>query len=365
MFGNFSGGSGSLIEARKTAPILSIILILLTLVAFIFILFIIFKKITEYKNSDKYKEKETGRTTTRKDVNIYAKKNNLNSVDAAILWKVCNITKCTNINYLLKSNNSVQELFHNAYNLLKDANEFTDELLNDFFVCQYKIEMLVAEFKKLPSTKQIPISSVIFYISEIGEQYPFCVIQNAKDFFVVEVPEFIYSTERKPKTLVRNRFIYKTNDGLSYNFIARIIRYSETPDNKKLMIIAHTDQLSCQVQRHYKREFFEEDCYFSPIRINKNKVHTEDIYIYSEKKYKGKLTNISAGGCCIHTNLPIRENQHIGLKLTEHNIDEKIVGIIKRTSKLPNGLFALHIQFIHISLKAKNKIYTWVYKYEL
>lgn len=365
MFRKFSGGTGSLIEARETAPIFAIIISLLILISIIFLIFIVYKKISSYKHSDSYKQKEINRITTKKDVNTYVKTHNLSSADADILWKICSISKCLNINYLLKSNSAVHELFRNSYNLIKAQNGFTDQSLNDFFVCQYKIEMFVAEYKKLPSTKQIPISSVIFYISEMGEQYPFCVIQNAKDFFVVEIPEFIYSTERKPKLLVRTRFIYKTSDGLSYNFISRIIRYSETPDNKKTMIIAHTDQLSCQVQRHYKREFFEEECFFSPIRINKNKVHSEDIYIYSDKQYKGKLSNISAGGCCIHTNLPIRENQHIGLRFTEHKIDEKVVGIIKRTSKLPNGLYALHIQFIHISLNSKNKIYTWVYKYEI
>lgn len=361
----YSGAGGSPILARQSAPVFKIILSLLILTVIIFLIYVIFNKISKYKNSDKYKQKEINRITTYSDVKKYAKINNLSKQEFNILWNVCSITKCLNINYLLKSNNAVNELFHNAYNLLIQDTTFSDEKLDDFFITLFKIETLIAEYKKIPSTRSIPISTVIFFISETGEQYPFCMIKNNKDFFTVEVPEFIYSSHRKPKTLIRTRFTFKTNDGLSYNFISRIIRYDKTPDDKYLMIIAHTDQLSCQAQRHYKREFFEQECTFTPIRINKNQVKNNDIYIVSEKKYKGKITNISAGGCCIQTNLPIREQQHIGVLLPELGIEETIVGIIKRTRKLPNGLFALHIQFIHLSLKAKNKIYLFVYKYNM
>lgn len=360
-----SGSSGSPILARQTAPIFKIIITLFIISLVVFAIYLFFKKLTNYKTSEKYKQNEINRITKYSDVIHFSKENNLTKSEMKILWDVCSITKCLNINFLLKSANALNELFNNAYNILNTENYFTDEILNDFFVTLFKIETKIAQYKKIPSTRSIPISSVIFYISETGEQYPFCVLKNEKDFFTVEVPDFIYSTHRKPKTLVRNRFTFKTNDGLSYNFIARVVRYDTTPDNKYLMIIAHTDQLNCQSQRHYKREFFEQECTFIPIRINKNQVKNNDIYIVSEKKYKGKITNISAGGCCIQTNLPIREQQHIGVLLPELGIEETIVGIIKRTRKLPNGLFALHIQFIHLSLKAKNKIYLFVYKYNI
>lgn len=360
-----STGTGSPIIARQTAPFFLFILILLLIAAFLFVLYLLVTKRLNFLKSDKYKQKEMNRLTKYKDVVRYCHDRNLSSNDTKILWQICQITKCTNVLYLLKSNSAVNELFRNAYNLMKAQNLFTDQKLNDFFVCQYNIEVAVAQIKKIPSTKQIPVASMIFYISETGEQYPFCVISNTKDFISLEVPEFIYQSERKPKTLVRLRFNYKTKDGLSYNFVSRIIRYNESNDNQFLMILAHTDKLSCQAQRHYKREFFEEKCLFSPIRINKNRIKNDDMFIYSNQKFEGKLTNISAGGCCINTNLPIRENQHIGVQLPEHNIDETIVGIIKRTRKLPNGTFALHIQFIHISIKTRNQIYTLVYKYEV
>lgn len=360
-----SGGTGSPIMARQTAPFFLFFIVLLIIAAFLFVFYILMKKRSAYLQSDEYKQKEINRLTKYKDVVKYANEHNLTPIDTKILWEICQVTQCTNIFYIFKNNIAVNELFRNAYNLMKANNQFNDQKLNDFFVCLYKIEVEVAQIKKIPSTRQIPVSSMIFYISETGEQYPLCVIQNTKDFLSLEVPEFIYQSERKPKTLLRLRFTYRTKDGLTYNFVSRIIRYNESNDNQFLMILAHTDKLSCQAQRHYKREFFEEKCLFSPIRINKNRIKNDDMFIYSEQRFEGKLTNISAGGCCINTKLPIRENQHIGVLLPQHNINETIVGIIKRTRKLPNGTFALHIQFIHISIKTRNQIYTLVYKYDV
>lgn len=363
MSGKFAGGTGSLIEARSTAPILLIVIALAAISAFLFILFIIVKKITDYKNSEEYHNKEVNRKTKYSDVTKYVKNNDLTSTDAKILLDISNITEALNINYLLKSNASVNDLFRNAYYKFKETNYFTDQKLNDFFICLYKIEMLVAQSKTLSSTRQIPEGSIIFYIADSGEQYPFTVVLNNKDFFVTEIPDFMASDARKPKILIRSRFTFKTSDGLSYNLISRIIRYDVSKDDKNLMVISHTDQLECQAQRHFKREFFQEICLFSSVKTETE--NNKKRYIESEKKYKGKLTNISAGGCCINTTLPIKENQLIGITLPEHGIDETIIGVIKRTRKLPNMTFSLHIQFLQLSLKTKNQIYTMVYKYEL
>lgn len=360
-------GSGSPIEARQThAPDIVIIIILLAIFAVILgIAFAVYKKISNYYKSEEYQEKERNRKTKYKDVQKLAKDNNLTPKDTAILWEVCRVTDCNNVIFLIKSNAEVNDLFRNAYNIMRDKNLLTDEKLNDFFTCLFKLEMIVAQTKKLLSTRQIAPGSVIFYISNEGEQYPFTVTQNTKDFFTAEIPDFIYNTPRKPELLTRSRFTFRTSDGLSYNLITRIIRYNEGNDGKYYMIISHSEQLESQAQRHFKREFFERECLFSSVRVNENPQKGEEKYSVSEKEYEGKITNISAGGCCIQTDLPIKEKQYIAVHLPELDIEEAIVGIIRRTRRLPTGRLALHIQFLDITLPAKNKIHLLVYKYEL
>ena len=367
MYFLLGSGSGSPIEARQThAPDIVIILILLAIFAAILgIAFIIYMKIKNYYKSEQYIEKERSRKTKLKDVQKLAKANNLSQIETNLLWEVCRITDTNNILYSIKSNNEVNELFHTAYDIMKSKNLFTDEKLNDFFTTLFKLELIVAQYKKVLSTRQIPEQSVIFYLSPEGEQYPLTVSQNQKDFFTAEIPEFLYKTPRKPALLTRSRFTFRTPDGLSYNLITRIIRYNEGNDGKFYMVLSHSEQLECQAQRHFKRDFFEAVCKFQAVKHNEHPAKGEEVYSFSEKLYEGKLSNISAGGCCIQTKLPIKEKQYIGINLPEIGIEETIVGIIRRTRRLPTGLLALHIQFVQISLASKNRIHTLVYKYEL
>ncbi|MCR5188986.1 MAG: PilZ domain-containing protein [Treponema sp.] len=367
MFLLYGGGSGSPIEARQTAPIFLIILVLAIITAFVVLIAFLFKQIQNYKTSDKYISKEQNRKTKHSDVVKLCKINNFKPEDQSILWEVCQITDCTNILYLLKSNSDVTELFRQAYFTMKDKNLFTDIKMNNFFNCLYKLEMMVAQYKKLVSTQQFPLQSMVFYITDEGEQMPFTVVDNNKDFFTVEIPEFLYKTPRRPQLLIRSRFNFKTPDGLSYNFVSRIVRYDTNTEGVYKAVIAFTDKLECQAQRHFKREFMEEKCIFASVTPNPNAnvKKGEEPYKYSDKMYAGKLSNISGGGCCIQTKLPIKEKQHICVILPTMGIEEKIVGIIRRTRKLPSGLFALHIQFEKISMKTKNRIFTLVYKFEL
>lgn len=367
MFLLFGSGSGSPIEARQAhSTDIVIIIILLAIFAVILgIAFLIFMKIKNYYKSEEYLEKERSRKTKYKDIQKLAKDNNLSTEEANTLWEVCKITDTNNILYSIKSNNEVNELFHTAYDIMKQQNLFTDEKLNAFFTTLFKLEMIVAQFKKVLSTRQIPEGCIIFYISNEGEQYPFTVTQNQKDFFTAEIPDFIFKSKRRPELLTRSRFTFKTSDGLSYNLITRIIRYNEGNDGKYYMVLSHSEQLECQAQRHFKRDFFEKECSFKAVKYNENAKKGEETYTFSDKQYEGKITNISAGGCCIQTTLPIKEKQYIGVILPEVGIEETIVGIIRRTRRLPTGKLALHIQFVQISLASKNRIHTLVYKYEL
>lgn len=367
MFFLLGTGSGSPVEARIAHRAdLAIILILLAIFAAILgIVFIIWMKVKNYYKSEAYLEKERSRKTKFKDVQKLAKANNLSQTEINTLWEICQITDTNNILYSLKSNNEVNELFHTAYEIMKEKNLFTDEKLNDFFTTLFKLELIVAQYKKVLSTRQIPEGCVIFYISNEGEQYPFTVTKNQKDFFTAEIPEFIYKSQHRPELLTRNRFTFRTSDGLSYNLITRIIRYNEGNDGKFYMVLNHSEQLECQAQRHFKREFFERECTFKAVKVNEEVEKGETAYTFSDKEYTGKITNISAGGCCIQTRLPIKENQYIGVMLPETGIEETIIGIIRRTRKLPTRNLALHIQFVQISLSTKNRIHTLVYKYEL
>ena len=206
MFFLYGSNSGSPILARKSAPLFTVILILGVIIVLVVALGILIAKVREYKKSNKYIEKEKNRTTNYSDIVKYANQNDFSAGEKAIFWEVCQITQWKNIFYSLKDNSTVNELFRKAYYILKEKKGLSDKKLNLFFKTLFKIESIVAQYRKLISSKQIPLQSMIFYISDEGEQYPFTIIQNTKDFFVIEVPDFIAKTQRKPQILKQSRF---------------------------------------------------------------------------------------------------------------------------------------------------------------
>lgn len=351
------------IDARNAFPIGIFLLILLIIAAVLFAVYYFVTKRQKYLKSDEYKEKEKNRPTTRKDVSKIVKEHNLTKEQGEMLWDICSMSETKNITYQLKNNNEISELFRIAYKIYKDEDS-DDQKIFDFFTLLYKMETIVANNKAVSSTRSIPISTVVFFISETGEQHPFPLVKNTEDGFFLEIPEFLFNSPRRPKILVRSRFTFKTNQGLSYNFVARIIRYDNNSPEKFYMIVGHSENLTSQVQRHFKRDYFERNCSFSPVRFIRQE-GVEDSFAASPKEYPGKVTNLSGGGCCIQTELPIKEGQHLAIKIPDLNIDEQIIGVIRKTRRLPVMGYAIHIQFLRISVKAQNRIFGLVYKYEI
>lgn len=300
----------------------------------------------------------------KKEIEKISKEYNIPHEQKKILLEICKTTNCNNFSSILKNSNEIYALFKKAFEIIK-RNNFSDEKINTFFSLLYKIETIAVLQKKIISTKFLKLGTVVFLVAKSGEQFPLNVAKVSQENFYLEMPEFLYNDKNRPKTLEKQHFTFKNNTGISFNFVSRIIRYETNEENHFFMIVAHTDKIYSTVQRHFKREFYSEEVDFSPVQINKESKKSSDLYIYSDKIYKGLLKNISAGGCCIESNLPIKENQYLNVNLKKLGIEEKVVGLIKNTRKLENENFALHIQFIKISVKAKNKLYALVYKYEL
>lgn len=354
---------GSPIIARQNAPYMIFILILFLIAVFVFLIWIISKVVSNYINSPEYQEKQKNRKTTLKDIKKLQKEYNFPKEEADLLFELCQLMDLPNITYTIKDSQALQELFKTAYFklMLSGADE---NKLNLFFRLNYSIELISAKTKSLISTKQIQPETIVFFIADNNEQFPFTLKSNKKDYFELEVPKFFYELKNRPELLHRLRFTFKTANGLSHNFISRIVRYQKNTDGSATIFIAHSDKIVTETHRHFRRQMFDSECTFSAAKKVQNPDGTFSFTI-SEKKYDGTLSNISGGGCCIKTNLPIQEKQHLALFLPGFSNGLKITGIIKGTRKLPGGFFALHIQFLQLSVEAQNRIFEYVYNYKL
>ncbi len=370
--GSFFQIGSSPLMARQGFPIGMFLLGVVIVAVLVVGIWFFTKHLMDYKKSDKYIQKQLSRLTTPKDVKKFCDSHRLNQKMSIQLWNLCRVKKLPNINYYIKEHALVSEAFKDYYFILKQQNASLEEI-NDFFELNFQVEKICAATKSLLSTKQLTLESVVFYLTHESEQFPFYVKANTSDYFSLEIPKFMYENPNlKPPLLERLRFITKSADGMTFHFTTRAMRYQTNPDGKIHLILTHSEDLLNQAHRNSKREPIDAECTFSPARVAREEERSkqaiknkEEEFIVSPKEYPGKITNISTGGCCIKTNLPIKEKQHLSVLIPTLDINEHIVGIIRKTRKLIDNTYNLHIQFLKISLPSKNKINAYAFKYEI
>ena len=367
----FQIGSSPL-SARASFPIGIYILGVLIIAAIITGIWVLTKRIINYKQSDEYFKKQLERVTTQKDVKKFTETNRLTPAMSAMLWNMCRDLKVPNINFLIREAEKLEQLFRDYYFQIKEKGA-TPEEINTLFELTFTVEKISAATKNLLSTKQLPLESVVFYLTHESEQFPLYVKINNNDFVALEVPKFIIERPNiKPPLLERLRFITKAQNGMTYHFTSRAMRYQTNPDGKINLIVKHSEDLVNQAHRNSKREFLDTECLFSPAHLihtvenEKKKNHNkEEDFVVRPKEYEGRITNISSGGCCIKTTLPIKEKQYLSLRVPSLELHEHMIGIIRKTRKLIDNYYNLHIQFLKISLESKNRINTIAFKYEI
>lgn len=357
---NYSAG-GSPLLARSNGAIYNVIIFALIIIGLVAVVYFIFKRLKASHQSAEWIEAEKTRVTKPQDVKKLCAENNFTKRDQDLLWEMCHACEFPNIYYSFHSMDKITELFFSYYNLLKEKG-YTEDKLFDFFTLRGKLEKARSHSSKLSSTKNILEDTTIFFINREREQFPFTLVKNDKNFLKLEIPGFFENYPHKPKELERILFTFKSTTGMTYNFVSRVIRYEKTGE-KLYMFIAHSHNLSSQAQRQYQREFINDACTFSSVNVISGK--KQDEYIASPKKFPAQLKNISAGGCCIHTKLPIKENQLLCVYFPSLGINEITIGQIKHTRKAGEGIYALHIQFIKINKAVMNQIFAFVYKFEL
>ena len=368
----FQIGSGSPIDARAGFPIGIYIFGVILVAALVGGIWFLTKHILDYKKSDAYIQKQLERITTQKDVKKFTETHRLTQDMSILLWDICKTMKLPNINYLIKQPEAIAASFKEYYYKIKEQN-ISPEDLNLFFELNFTLEKISATTKSLLSTKQFPLESIVFYLTHESEQFPFYVKANDSHFLALEIPKFMYDNPRlKPPLLERLRFITKAQNGMTYHFTSRAMRYQTNPDGKIHLIVKHSEDLVNQAHRNSKREFLDTECLFSPAHLvhtlenEKKKNHNkEEDFVVRDKEYEGRITNISSGGCCIKTTLPIKEKQYLSLRVPSLELHEHIIGIIRKTRKLVDNTYNLHIQFLKISLESKNRINTIAFKYEI
>lgn len=301
------------------------------------------------------------RKTSKKDIIQISQTLNLTSEEKDFLWELCKKNSIKNLFVELKNDEFIDSIFKKEFNQIKND----ENLASILFSTRNKIDLHKSLSMVLNSSKLIPTNlSMTLIVNE--NRYETTLIENTKDGMILTVPKDILGNEINIPTLTRINLIFSLSNNVAYDMSSRIIRYQTRV--LKEILVSHSNNITILHRRNFTRLPFDNDCIFSAVQIitGGQKKDVEVQYKPLEKKHKGKITDISADGCCLETELPIRPNQYIYIEL-DLTQDEKakIIGkIVDNEINKRNNLHILHIKFVKIAKKTKNVIFSLIYDYK-
>lgn len=354
--------TGSPLAARQTALPYTVMAFALVGIGVLFLLWIVWKILQKRKESPEYIEAQKNRPTTIKDVQTLTKKISLTRQEALLLYNICFRQKARNIYYLWNDEEYLDGLLREEFLRLRQKNAESD--VYEIFKLKSRLERIERMQHSIPSSHNIPEGETLTLPATGGRFYPFKIRKNDQDSLVLEVPKNLEGTEFCPKPLDKIVMTYMTKRGTQYVLSSRVIRFQHGAGGVHEMVINHSNAVSMQNRRQWKRINIGNKCLFSAVE-EKTGRRGEVTYSPKENKYEGTLADVSAGGCMIKTQLPIKRDQKLWIKinLPERGEFEAYGLIVSAQKNNETNEFALHISFIEIDEKDRNDIFAFVYNY--
>ncbi len=316
-------------------------------------------------NTERLANKITTATTINHLVPIYG----LSNSEHDFLWNLCRGNHIPNLEYHLRFEQFSDDFFSTKYYEIQ-SQPASDEIIQDQLSLLFSIRQKCDNVRKnqynVTSTTAIPEGSSITYIGESKEQYTLTLISQNREEMILSIPRDTLNNQIRPKELSKISILYQTKTNTAYLGTVRVIRYQNTTGDGE-MAVSHCNNLMRYQRRQFKRIPMNTPCTFSAVRATAGGTGKPADITYTplERKYQGFLLELSAGGCSIMTNMNIKQQQYIHLRIKLDAFEEdEVTGLIIATDpQKDNRTYVLHIVFIKFSKKTRNKMFAKVYDY--
>lgn len=355
-------GNGSPLDARQNKMVY-LILVLAAIVIGVFVLvYFALKAIKKIQQSEAWIEAHKKRPTTVVDVHKLAKQMNFSQDEENVLWEACKRTKAPNIIYLVKDMKAIDDLLRKEFGYLR-AQKIAESTIYILFSLRQKIATVNAQTSRLKTTFAITLGQIIYISRSATTKIPMEVVDNIKNGLYLLLPSNMQTQTSRPVELSKVQFTIPASEGGLYTFFSRVVRYTTMKDGRLAMIVSHTNEVVFQERRKQKRIDVSMSCDFSAVKIE-SKGKGKVLFLPQTNRHDARLKDISAGGCKIMANMPIKEGQHIHIKWTLTGTVCEAVGVIIRTTKGTEAdAYYLAIKFAQITDRVRNDILAFVYKY--
>ncbi len=357
--------TGMLIENRSNPYIFLVLGILITVAAVLVLVRIFFNIIKKQHSSAEWIEAQKKLPTKKKNVDAVATSARLTELEKKVLFDMCRKFEAPNIEYLIRDDEEINTLCKDYYALLATGNAPWDEQYA-LFTLRFKLQKMHDGATIIHSTQQVKEGQVFFYlIPDKTRKYPLTVVSQDNNGLYISLPDQLLESDQKPKELSKMNLTFTGTSGIMYQFDTRAVRYQSAKDGKTILLVSHAPTLTSFQKRQTKRMIYSAPCTFSAAKDSGQKDKKGNIiFEIKEKKYEGKMQDISAGGCCLLIGMPIVSRQYMKITFPLDGEDKTVIGFIvnSRQSKEDGG-YILHVQFINPGLKLMTQIYADVYGY--
>ncbi len=358
----------TIIPSRQNSPAVHIALIVIACIVLIIIVKQTYSTVLE-------RLREATNNSSRKKLDVKALRSQciklgFTKADIDFFETQCKKNDITFVPLIANTEYCIQTVFKRIYTTIcENADKLSlhelENLKLHLFMLIYKLEDAKRSLSLLTSTSAFTEGHQISYLSVNGTHHKSKIIENNKTGLFIEVAIGQNGKPVQPPALSKIVLYFELHGGIAYQVITRIMRY-QSRNGVEEMVVIHSNDVQFFQRRKFRRLTVSLDCSFTATRIVENPLTGKKNYIANDKKYSGTIVNISASGCRLNTNLPIRADQdmQITVKLP-HQYEGVMVGHIVRSRREANkSVCVLNIRFIRMLKRTQNNIFSLVYNFD-
>lgn len=262
-------------------------------------------------------------------------------------------------------NNTLGKAVRDADHLLGSNLQKENRKLQIYRIKQ-RIERVAGKYGRITSTRDFNLNDKITFELENGYRYNSVITANLKEFFCAQIPADKHGDEIRWKKGTKIKIYLWGTGGAEFSFISKTLGYNSIKGYSSILL-SHSQKINHAHQRKFRRKILNRPCYFFPIKIIESgygRKVTKEAVILKNQGHLGTIMDVSAGGCSISSNSPLRRGELLKIEFeTTHGNSVVAFGkvINMRLTGRKKGI--MHIMFTKASGKNLNIINAYVYDF--
>lgn len=229
-----------------------------------------------------------------------------------------------------------------------------------------RIERVAGKFGRINNTKDFRLNDKITFELENGFRYNSVVTANLKEFFCGQIPTDKHGDEIRWKKGTKIKVYLWGTGGAEFSFMSKTLGYNSVKGFSSILL-SHSQKITHSHQRKFRRKALNRPCYYFPIRIVESgfgRKMTKEAVILKNQGHLGTILDVSAGGCSINSNSPLRRGELLKIEFeTTRGSSVVCFGKVINMRLTGRRRGIMHIMFTKATGINLNRINAYVYDF--